>query len=278
MSLKITTLIENTPSQNPALSNEHGLSLYIETEDIKILFDTGQSGAFIGNAEILQKDLTTLDYMIISHGHFDHSGGVHKVLDILGKQTNMIVGSEFFVKKYKDMQDGTYFFAGNSNTEESIAAKDIKLTKLAAEMIYLTDHVVLFHHFPYHSSFEHPNPYFVVEEKEGYTLDLFSDEIALGIITEKGLVVIVGCSHAGIVNILSEIEKKMNMHIHAVIGGTHLVDADEDRIQKTMEYFDEKKIEVVAVSHCTGEKACALLSEHYGKKFIVNNTGNVMEF
>ena len=99
----------------------------------------------------------------------------------------------------------------------------------------------------------------------------------MGIITEKGLVVIVGCSHVGIVNILKTISKRVNIPICAVIGGTHLIEADEFRMQKTMDAFKEMKIQLIAVSHCTGEEGIRLISEELKEQFLYNNTGKVIE-
>lgn len=100
------------------------------------------------------------------------------------------------------------------------------------------------------------------------------DEIALGLITHKGLVVIAGCSHVGIINILSNIQEKVRIPIYAVIGGTHLVEADNERIDRTVAAFHEMNIEYIAVSHCTGENAIEKIKKEFNNKFILNNTGN----
>ena len=96
MELKITTLIENNPDEQGQLLFEHGLSLYIETAGKNILFDTGESGNFIQNAKSLNKNLNTLDYCVISHGHYDHSGGVEKFLKYVDQVPQFVVGEEFF--------------------------------------------------------------------------------------------------------------------------------------------------------------------------------------
>lgn len=101
MSLKITVLVENIDNPDQNLVGEHGLSLYIEYENYKILFDTGQTGLLLTNAEKLHKQLNHLDYLIVSHGHYDHSGGVTSVLNQLTSPVTMCVGEEFFESKYK---------------------------------------------------------------------------------------------------------------------------------------------------------------------------------
>lgn len=280
MSLTLTTLIENAPSPNPALAYEHGLSLYIDHPDCKILFDTGQSGDFIKNAELLQKDLTALDYVLISHGHLDHSGGVPKLLESrqLSTSTRFLVGSEFFTPKFYTLEDGTHKFIGNSFNEQDVVNAGVSLTKLEDDTTYLTDNIVVFHHFKQSNDFEPLAEKFLIQEGNQYVVDSFRDEIALGIITEKGLVVIVGCSHIGISNILTDIQARMNMPIYEVVGGTHLVAADEERIALTIEGFKKLGVQKIAVSHCTGDKAIGALKEYFGSGFIRNNTGDVITF
>ncbi|MDD3063756.1 MAG: MBL fold metallo-hydrolase [Anaerostipes sp.] len=277
MELKITTLIENNSDDNGQLLYEHGLSLYIETDGKNILFDTGESGNFIKNAKSLNKNLEILDYCIISHGHYDHSGGIEKFISEVEKVPQFIVGEEFFNPKYKTVDTPGYKFNGNSFDEEFIAKKQISLRKVKEDMIYLTDNIIVFHHFSRYTDYEARNSRFFIKENAEFIPDNFDDEISLGIITEKGLVVIVGCSHVGIVNILKTISKRVDIPIHAVIGGTHLIEADEFRMKKTMDAFKEMKIRLIAVSHCTGEEGIRLISEELKEQFLYNNTGKVIE-
>ena len=96
MTLKITTLIENQPDEAGALAFEHGLSLYIEFAGKRLLFDTGQTGAFVDNARKLSVDLATLDAVVLSHGHYDHSGGFARLLPLLPANVPVYVGEGFF--------------------------------------------------------------------------------------------------------------------------------------------------------------------------------------
>lgn len=130
MKLKITTLIENNSDNKGQLLYEHGLSLYIEADGLNILFDTGQSGDFIQNAEKLQKDLTSLNYIIISHGHYDHSGGFARLVDTMERVPKLMVGAEFFDSKYKKTGENKYKYNGNFFDEEFILQKQIPIKKL----------------------------------------------------------------------------------------------------------------------------------------------------
>ena len=150
------------------------------------------------------------------------------------------------------------------------------MKKVEEDIFYITDTIMLFHHFLRKNDFEKKNENFYIMENNLSMHDDFDDEIVLGITTGKGLVVIVGCSHVGIVNILGSISEKTGMPIYAVIGGTHLVEADEMRIQKTICAFRAMNIKFIAVSHCTGEEGIKRIQQEFIDEFIYNNTGNVI--
>lgn len=277
MELQITTLIENNPADEGHFLFEHGLCLYIETDGRKILFDTGQSGDFIENAKVLNKNLNKLDYCFISHGHYDHSGGFEKLVSVIDKFPQLIVGEEFFKPKYKKASTSGFQFNGNSFDVSFLSKNKISTRKVKEDMIYLTEHIIVFHHFIKHTDYEKRNSRFFIKENTKYIPDDFEDEISLGIVTERGLVVIVGCSHVGIINILKTISERVDIPIYAVIGGTHLIEADEVRVKTTIDAFKEMKIQLIAVSHCTGEEGIRLIRQELKEKFLYNNTGKVIQ-
>lgn len=277
MSLKITTLIENNSDENNILLSEHGLSLYIEIDEIKILFDTGQSGDFIKNAEKLKIDLNNLDYVILSHGHYDHSGGFRKLVENTKNSFKLIVGNGFFNEKYKLLGRNKYKFNGNSFDEEFINENNISTKYINKDSFEITEDVILFSNFERNNEFEILNKKFYIKQNDKYMIDDFCDEIALAIKTEKGLVVILGCSHVGVVNILKTIIKRTGMIIYGIVGGSHLIEADELRLNNTINFLKEKDIQVLRLSHCTGENAIRELKYEFGNKFVYNNTGNVIE-
>ena len=113
--LRITTLIENSAGEHLALRHEHGLSFFVEKDGRAIVFDTGQSGAFIGNAARLKIDLSAPDYVVLSHGHYDHSGGLKSLAGVSGT-FGLIVGQGFFREKY-GFRNGAQQFLGNDFDE-----------------------------------------------------------------------------------------------------------------------------------------------------------------
>ncbi len=274
MELQITTLIENEPDTAGKLQYEHGLSMYIEFDGKKLLFDTGQTGAFVENANILSKDLGSLDYVFVSHGHYDHSGGMKRLLPLLSKDTVVCVGEEFFHGKYKKAEDA-FVYNGVDFSEQDLLAQGICVSKVVDDTQYLTDKIIVFKNFLSKNDFEMPNPKFYKKTDTGMQPDAFADEIALGLVTEKGLVVLVGCSHPGIVTMLQHIKERVDMPLYCVIGGTHLVDAFETRFAKTVEAMRAMHLQKIAVSHCTGEAGKAYMREAFAEDFVHNNTGNV---
>ena len=277
MSLKITTLIENLPDAGENLQFEHGFSVFIEAEGKRILFDTGQSGAFVKNAKMLGIDLSTVDMLVLSHGHYDHTGGVPEFLSVCKKKLPVYVGKEFFSPKYKLLEDGTWKYNGNPFENSLLSTKNV-VHFVEEDVILLSESLYLFKNFARVNDFETVNPKFFIKKEDGFEQDLFPDEIALGIKTEHGLVLLVGCSHVGIVNILEHVKKHLRLPVAAVIGGTHLVEAGEKRLKETVTAIKAHGVKTIAVSHCTGEAGMALLQKEFPEGFVLNNTGNVMIF
>lgn len=279
MSLKITTLIENMAEESGRLAFEHGFSVLVETPEKKILFDTGQTGAFVRNADLLKKDLSDVDLVILSHGHYDHTGGVPELLRRQNAKLPVYIGKEFFCPKYKLLEDGSYKYNGIPFTAELLTAKNsmAELHYIKEDITWLSETLVLFKNFKRTNDFERINPKFFIETEQGFEQDLFSDEIVLGVLTKQGLVLIAGCSHAGIINILEHVKQVLGIPVTAVLGGTHLVEAKEERLQKTVDALKTYGVKIIAVSHCTGEEGMKRLQQEFPDGFMLNNTGKQLE-
>lgn len=278
MNFKVTTLIENKPDENNTLLSEHGLSLYIEFDGIKILFDTGQSGSFIDNADKLNIDLKNIDYVVLSHGHYDHSGGFRRLVEKIGTSFNLIVGKGFFNKKYKLTEEGTYKYNGNSFDKVYIRQNNIQVKYINEDIFNITDNILVFSDFKRNNDFELINNKFHIRKNENFVIDDFSDEIILAFKLDKGLVVILGCSHVGVVNILETIIERTEIPIYGIVGGTHLIKADNNRINNTIKFLKEKDIRILRMSHCTGDKAIEEIKLEFGERFLYSHTGSVIEF
>lgn len=276
--MKITTLIENNSGKRSDLHTEHGLSVYIEVDGKNILFDTGQSGNFIDNAEKLGIDLKNLDYVIISHGHYDHSGGLERLIKEINPDIKLYLGKGFFDKKYGLVSEDNYKYIGNPFDESFLKDNNIPFKYINEDITNITENLMIFTNFNRDEDFENTNQTLYIKENGTYKKDMFYDEISLGLKTHKGIFVIVGCAHPGIVNILETIYQRTGMDIHGLIGGTHLIEEDEFKINKIIEYLKEKDTKVIGACHCTGLQGETMLRQQLEDNFINNNTGDVLKF
>jgi len=271
MSVEITTRIENSPDKHHALEIEHGISFYIEKDDHKILFDTGQSGLFTKNAKQLKIDLTSLQYVVLSHGHFDHSGGLRSLVQMT-TDFKLITGQGFFDKKY-NYKDNSSKFNGNNFNENFLNEQKITYTCVDKQCTVLAPGIYVITGFPRLHKDEVINPRFKVLRDGSFLPDPFDVEVLLAIDTPEGLVVLLGCSHPGMKNMLDAATNLTNRPVYAILGGTHLIEADANSLAKSMDYLQNNSLQIIAVSHCTGQIATDQLSvanEHYFQ----NHTGS----
>jgi len=281
MQAKITTLIENSLGENLALQNEHGLSFFIETwgdmfPPARILFDTGQSKSFIDNAGLLNIDLTKTDKVVLSHGHYDHSGGFKDFVRSFGRSYQLFTGTDFFNPKYAS-NNGAWEFLGNNFDRDYLEKEEINFTFVTEDKLEIAPGVYIVTNFPRTTEFEKPNERFYTFDGTDYHLDLFTDEVIIVLSTCTGLMMMLGCSHPGLVNILETVKARFDQPMHCIIGGTHLVEADNLRLDRTIEYLEGLHVPLLGISHCTGDAAIRRLQETE-KRFFLNATGTSMVF
>ncbi|MCF7933637.1 MAG: MBL fold metallo-hydrolase [Spirochaetia bacterium] len=270
MSLQVTTLIENTIGEHLGLASEHGIAFYIERDGMKMLFDTGQSDSFLNNAKLLQIDLTDVRHVVLSHGHYDHSGGFSALAEVI-TGFDLWIGEGFFVPKYGTV-NGSYEFLGNDFDESFLHQHAISFKNVSQAVTEIEPGVYIITRFPRIHPDEVVNPRFVLKTPDGFIPDDFSDEVLVALDTPKGLVVLLGCSHPGMRNMLDAVKHQLGRPIHAVLGGTHLVEAQGVCLQKSITYLEHGDIEIVGVSHCTGTKAMTHISET-NSRYFHNRTG-----
>jgi 7,8-dihydropterin-6-yl-methyl-4-(beta-D-ribofuranosyl)aminobenzene 5'-phosphate synthase len=290
--IRITTLIENSPGEHLALKHEHGLSFCIETGTHKVLFDTGQSGQFLKNARQLKIDLTNLDCVVLSHGHYDHSGGFTHLADALGTSGipdipdalgtsgipdapvtfKLIVGPGFFHDKYARVNGG-YEFLGNNFTPRYLEERGIPYSELDEPAREIVPGVHVLGYFPRIHPDEVINPRFTLLKNGQFEPDHFDDEILVAVDTPKGIVVLLGCSHPGMRNMLDAVKNHFEKPLYAVIGGTHLVEAAAGTVHEASVYLEHEHIDIVGVSHCTGKVGMKELSKNT-ESYFHNRTGS----
>ena len=272
MSIRILTLNENTAGR-PGVLAEWGLSILVETNGLNILVDTGASSTVPHNVRQLGVDLSSVQKIVLSHGHFDHTGGLKGVLLQAGRKIEIIAHPDVFARKSTRFgQTESYIGIPYERKELESAGASFKLSK---EPVWITDKIVTTGEVPMVTEYETIEPHFIVKTESGVVPDIFADDQALIIKTDAGLVVILGCAHRGMINTLRHAQKITGVNeINTVIGGTHLIQAGEERILMTASALLDMGVQRIGVSHCTGTKASLLLAQQLGDAFFMNNTGS----
>jgi 7,8-dihydropterin-6-yl-methyl-4-(beta-D-ribofuranosyl)aminobenzene 5'-phosphate synthase len=278
--MKIAVLIEDTLDKKAkGLVNEHGLSLFIETNNKRILFDVGASANTINNAKALNVDLTQLDDIVISHAHNDHGGGLSALLD-LNQNTKVSI---------RDFGNKSYYFKEKVFIDFIGLDKEM-LRKYKKRMRWIkkdkVDYYFLFSSIDTKVKIKRNNKKLLMKKENNntYIHDDFNHEQVM-IIKEKGKnYLISACSHKGIKNIIESVKSKLGIKkINCLIGGLHLVNnpikrtpVSKSELQRVARYLN-KNVDEVYTCHCTGDMAYKILKETLGKRINYIRTGTKFE-
>lgn len=237
--------VEETPWE---LEGEHGLSFYVETPESKFLFDCGHTGAAWRNAEKMGVDLSAVDFVALSHSHYDHAGGFPALLAHV-KPKVLYTGPDFWQEKYSyDREKDEYLYKGCGFTADDLAAWGIEQRE-CQDMIRLDNHATLFTGFARTTDFEHiPEKFVRGAAKEP---DSFTDEICLLLEEGNGLCMVVGCSHRGIVNMVAAVKARTGKQVLRVVGGIHLAGASEACVSQTVKELKNLGVAYFNLCHCS---------------------------
>jgi 7,8-dihydropterin-6-yl-methyl-4-(beta-D-ribofuranosyl)aminobenzene 5'-phosphate synthase len=267
----ITVLAENSVHR-PGLLAEHGVSFLVETDGQRVLFDSGQGGVLLKNAHELGISLEPLDALAISHGHYDHTGGLAEVLRLAGSPL-VYLHPRAVEPKYSRR---------DAPPHRRIGIPDPCLHALeeAGNRIIWTDSrtpvgpgVFVTGAIPRSNDFEDTGGPFYCDQDCRQADDLVDDQ-ALVVESAAGLIVLLGCAHAGVVNTLTYVSQLAGgIAVHAVIGGMHLLRAPLERIETTAGALVGSGVREIAPCHCTGFEATSYFRQRFGERCIQSSVG-----
>jgi len=259
--MRVSILTEN--HAGPLIDAEHGLSYLIEADGKRILFDTGQSDLFLKNASKMGVSMEDIDMIVLSHGHYDHGNG----LNYLNGGT-LLCHPGCFIRRYRQ-SDNSYI--GLKDSGEELAGKFNLVT--SQEPYRITESLVFAGEIPRITPFESQLTSFVLEDG---TPDFVPDDSALIIILHRGLFIITGCGHAGIVNTMKHASAITGVdEIYGIMGGFHLKEDDLQTVE-TINYLKNKEVTHILPSHCTSGAALAMFRAAFGSRPV--HAGDILSF
>jgi len=252
--MRLTVLTDNNTLIDRYFLGEPGVSYLIQDGSTRILFDVGYSNAFIVNAQKMHLDLLQNDYIVLSHGHLDHTGGLDYLIKMYTEAKieslpvnipTLIAHTDVFDSKSIDGLNEIGCTIPESKLNRHF---NVRLTK---KPIWLTDRLVFLGEIERTNDFENKEPLGEVLTKDGIKPDFLLDDTALAYTGENGLVIITGCSHAGICNIIEHAKEVCGQdRITDVIGGFHLMNPSKDQLDKTTAYLKTIQPDALHACHC----------------------------
>lgn len=276
MTLTVRTLCENTVN-GIGFEAEWGWSALVTVGETQVLLDTGARRAAVRNADRLGLDLSSIDRIVLSHAHRDHTGGLDEVLFRTGP-ADIVAHPAIWERKCKtDMNGNNPVFNGVPFSRWELESR--ARFSLHTEPVRLAEGLTTTGEIPMVTDFEVAEPAFHVMEDGGLRHDTLPDDLSLAAETDKGLVVVLGCAHRGVINtILRAREITGETRVHAVLGGTHLYPKNLGQVSRTIEALKDLGVERIGVSHCTGIAASMEVARAFEGRFFFNNAGNTVTF
>jgi 7,8-dihydropterin-6-yl-methyl-4-(beta-D-ribofuranosyl)aminobenzene 5'-phosphate synthase len=284
--LELTTLAENTAGQR-GLLGEWGWSLLARCGERSFLLDTGAGPATATNAAALDADLRPVEAVALSHGHYDHTGGLPAMLEAIRAARGDAHRPEVPVHLHPDAWGPKY--ARNRKTGicryVGIPWQRLEAERVGARFreasgpVELDRDVLLSGPVPRAFDFEEVADNLLLRDGEQFVQDPLEDDQALFLRTELGLIVLLGCAHRGVLSTVALGRRLTGLErVYLVLGGTHLHDAGAGRVERTIEGLREAGVEWLGVSHCTGAKAAVRLAQAFGERFFFNQAGTTLRF
>lgn len=264
--MKLVVLVDNAPGRQDGLIAEHGLSIWMEVEGQQWLIDTGESDAFVQNAAQLGIDIADIDYLILSHGHRDHCGGLETFLSLNSKAKIYLSANA----------ECNYYYSTRRGVKRDISLNHSLIKSNAERFVFVKHNISLSHNVNIITTIthNHPQPQANATLLKNDSLDDFKHEIVIAVNTPCGVVIISPCSHNGVLNTLEACSHLGN--ISHYIGGTHLVDdfENENELFALATTIKQQYPTLALISgHCTGEGAKKVFNEVFDQNYINFYTG-----
>jgi 7,8-dihydropterin-6-yl-methyl-4-(beta-D-ribofuranosyl)aminobenzene 5'-phosphate synthase len=276
MTVRITILCDNSVGPISGALGEHGFAALVEPgDDEPLLFDTGQGLTLLHNARKMGRDLSLVRKVVISHGHYDHCGGLLPLLEKHGPKT--VFGSPaIFSPRFRVKDTGECLPIGIPATRAELEAGGATFD-LATDFRELAAGICLSGEVPRVTPFEKGDRGLYCD-CTGQEPDNTPDDQSLVIDSPRGLVILLGCCHAGLVNTLEHIAYLTGRRdIYALIGGTHLGFCSQEQLELSIAAIRKYGIKKLAVAHCTGFAASARLSRELPREFQLAMVGYTLE-
>ena len=276
---RIEIIVENTAGKR-YIYGSHGLAIKINTiredgTETNILFDTGPEPEILKhNLAVLETNLKDIDAIVLSHGHWDHTGGLLEAIKMTKKRIPVICHPDAFNVKLSLKPKIRYSGIPYTINEVKEYAQPI----LIRNQIEIAPNIIATGEIPRRTTFEKIKGLKTIINRE-LTDDQMRDDQAIIIKMKDGIIVISGCAHAGIINTIKRaIEITKKEEIKAVIGGFHLIGAQDTRIDKTVEELMKMNIKRVMPGHCTGEKAMIKMANNLKNRYRRIMAGDTITF
>jgi 7,8-dihydropterin-6-yl-methyl-4-(beta-D-ribofuranosyl)aminobenzene 5'-phosphate synthase len=276
MTLQLAIICENTVGRPISARGEHGFACLVQTVDATWLFDTGTGGTLLSNLAALEHDAHQIEGVILSHGHYDHCGGLLPLLKEVGSRPVYAHPQIFIERFWQGQHEQRNISLPYTRSDLESAGADFNLLDSFQE---LTPGIYFSGTIPRKFPLEVGDPHLVQPsvDGEGWVADEFQDDAALAIETSKGLVILLGCAHAGMVNTIEHFRSKLDTpRVHAIIGGTHLGPSSDEQFAAILDYLTRLDFDRLGVSHCTGQIRSAQLHARFPNKVFFANVGTTV--
>lgn len=276
MKFRLTILCENSVGKPGRAVGEHGFACLVETPTRTLLFDTGQGLGLQVNSRELELDLAAVDGIVLSHGHYDHGDGLPAALALTGPSPIYTHPDLFVPRFWRSPFELRAIGLTPTQSELETQGADFDFDR---EFRQLAPGVWLSGEVPRVNAFETGDPHLVIRDDDAYRPDPLHDDQSLILDGREGLILLLGCAHAGIANIMHHaLQKTGRNRIHAIIGGTHLGPAGDAQFSASLKALRAHGVERLAVGHCTGLGRSAQLVAEFGGRCSFAAVGSTFEF